>query len=69
MAIMGERELAFGLLAYALRSLGTPREHAEQIIQGMRGAGDGGAFERRPDEPELGAPELRPHRDASEAVS
>jgi monovalent cation:H+ antiporter-2, CPA2 family len=69
MAIMGERELAFGLLAYALRNLGTPREHAEQIIQGMRGAGDGGAFERRPDEPELGAPELRPHRDASEAVS
>jgi len=67
MAIMGERELAFGFLAYALRSLGTSREHAEAIIQGMRGTGDGGAFERRPDEPELGVPELRPHR-AGEAV-
>ncbi|MFL5331993.1 MAG: YbaL family putative K(+) efflux transporter, partial [Geminicoccaceae bacterium] len=67
MAIMGERELAFGFLAYALRSLGTSREHAEAIIQGMRGTGDGGAFERRPDEPELGVPELRPHR-AGETV-
>src|SRR3954452_22637863 len=52
MAIMGERELAFRFLTDALRSLGSSREHAEVIIQGMRGTGDGGAFERRPDEPE-----------------
>jgi CPA2 family monovalent cation:H+ antiporter-2 len=69
MAIMGERELAFGLLAFALRGLGTPRDQVDGIVQGLRAAGDGGAFERRPEEPEHGAPELRLHREPSEGVT
>jgi hypothetical protein len=41
-----------------------PEGKARLIVQGVRAAGDGGAFERRPDaEPTRGAPELRPHRD------
>ena len=50
-AIMGEREVAFGLLDYALRRLGTAANAAQVFIQTMRGIGDGGAFERRPEEP------------------
>jgi len=59
-AIMGERELAFGLMDYALRSLGLSDEKARIIVQSARVSGNGGAFERRPDEPSHGAPELRP---------
>jgi CPA2 family monovalent cation:H+ antiporter-2 len=63
-AIMAERELALGLMDYALRSLGVPEGRARLIVQEVRAAGDGGAFERRPNvEPSRGAPELRPHRD------
>ena len=65
-AIMGERELAFGLMEYALRSMGTAAEKARQIVQAARVSGDGGAFERRPTEPARGAPELRQHRDADD---
>ena len=35
-AIMGERELAFGLMDYALRSLGTSDEKARLVVQGLR---------------------------------
>ena len=44
---MGERELALGLLDYALRSLGTPEDKARLIVQSLRTRGEGGAFERR----------------------
>jgi CPA2 family monovalent cation:H+ antiporter-2 len=63
LAIMGVRELAFGLLDYALRSLGTSEDKARLLVQDLRVAGEGGAFERRPAEPSRGAPELRQHRD------
>ena len=63
-AIMGARELALGLMDYALRSLGIPEEKARSLVQDSRESGEGGAFERRPDvEPPHRAPELRPHRD------
>jgi CPA2 family monovalent cation:H+ antiporter-2 len=65
MAIMGERELAFGLLDYALRQMGTDEDKARLVIQNLRISGDGGAFERRAEEPPTRAPELRPHRDES----
>ncbi|HEX2528500.1 MAG TPA: YbaL family putative K(+) efflux transporter [Geminicoccus sp.] len=62
MAIMAERELAFGLMDYALRSLGTSDDKARLVVQGIRVSGDGGVYERRQDEPARGAPELRQHR-------
>ncbi|WP_247877486.1 NAD-binding protein [Azospirillum agricola] len=62
-AIMGERELAFGLMDYALRSLGASDDRARRVVQGVRVAGDGGVYERRHGEPSHGAPELRQHRD------
>jgi CPA2 family monovalent cation:H+ antiporter-2 len=61
-AIMGERELAFGLLDYALRRLGMPDDKARMVVQDLRVTGDGGAFERRTEELPPRAPELRPHR-------
>ena len=61
-AIMGERELAFGLLTYALRSLGTGEEAARLVVQKARITGDGGVFERQSEAPARGAPELRHHR-------
>jgi K+:H+ antiporter len=67
---MGARELALGLLDYALRTLGVPEDKARLIVQGVRTSGEGGAFERRP-EPEPAprrAPELRPHRDGDDDV-
>jgi CPA2 family monovalent cation:H+ antiporter-2 len=48
-AIMGERETAFGLLRYALCSLGLPDEKAQIVVKEARLAGDAGAFERKPD--------------------
>jgi CPA2 family monovalent cation:H+ antiporter-2 len=68
LAIMGERELAFGLMDYALRSLGFSEGKARSIVQDLRVSGEGGAFERRPAvEPARGAPELRAHREATGA--
>jgi CPA2 family monovalent cation:H+ antiporter-2 len=58
-AIMGERELAFGLMDYALRSLGVPHDRARLVVQGVRVSGEGGVYERRPYEPARRAPELR----------
>jgi CPA2 family monovalent cation:H+ antiporter-2 len=48
-AIMGETELAFGLLDYALRSLGLTSDQAHSVVQRIRDSGQGGAFERDSD--------------------
>ena len=66
LAIMGMRELSFGLADYALRSLGVSRKRAADIIQKERISGEGGAFERRPDLPAREAPELRVRRQDDE---
>lgn len=61
---MGERETAFGLLRYALSSLGLPDDRAQAIVQSARMAGEGGAFERETDiELPEAPPELREHRE------
>ncbi len=65
LAIMGERELAFGLMDYALRSFGSSDDKVRAVVQGVRVAGEGGVYERRHGEPWRGAPELRQHRDES----
>ena len=69
LAIMGEREVAFGLMDYALRRLGTAANTTQVFIQTMRGSGDGGAFERHPEEQARGTPELRAHREPEEQPS
>ena len=64
LAIMGTREVAFGLLRYALSSLGLSEERAQAIVQTARASGEGGAFERQPDvELPEATPELREHRE------
>jgi monovalent cation:H+ antiporter-2, CPA2 family len=66
-AIMGERELAFGLMEYALRSLGVSQYKTQVTVQNFRTSGEGGAFERQADlEPGRNAPELRHHRETEE---
>jgi K+:H+ antiporter len=59
-AIMGERELALGLLDYAFRSLGLSEEKAYSVARSMCKSGKGGAFERRRALDASGAPELQP---------
>jgi CPA2 family monovalent cation:H+ antiporter-2 len=63
-AIMGTRETAFGLLRYALSSLGLPDARALAVVQAARMSGDGGAYEREAEiaTPEA-PPELREHRE------
>ena len=57
------REVAFGLMDYALRRLGIPEAATQLFIRTMRGTGEGGAFDRRPEEPDRHTPELRAHRE------
>jgi len=45
-AIMGETELAFSLLDYALRIFGFTSDQAHSVVQRLRDAGHGGGFER-----------------------
>ncbi len=62
LAMMGERELALGMMNYGLRSLGLSAAKAQKIVQNVRTSGEGGAFGRRTDvETAQGAPELRRH--------
>jgi len=64
MAIMGTREVAFGLLRYALSRFGLSDERVQTIVQTARASGEGGAFERELDiEPPETIPELREHRE------
>ena len=63
LAIVGARELSFGLARYALFSFGVSAKRANAAIQNERISGAGGAFERRPDQPAREAPELRRHAD------
>jgi monovalent cation:H+ antiporter-2, CPA2 family len=61
---MGTREVAFGLLRYALSRFGLPEGKVQAIVQTARASGEGGAFEREPDiELPEAIPELREHRD------
>jgi len=63
-AIMGTREVAFGLLRYALSRFGLPDDRVQAIVQTARAAGQGGAFEREPGiDPPDAAPELRERGD------
>ena len=62
-AIMGERELALGLMEHALRSLGTPAEKAHLLVQNARMSGEGAARDHQRDAPARSTPELRARRD------
>jgi CPA2 family monovalent cation:H+ antiporter-2 len=63
LALMGERELAFGMLDYALRSLGLREAEARLMLQAYRTLGDVRARPEEDGRPARGAPELRPHRE------
>ncbi len=69
LAIMGRREVALGLLRYALSSLGLSPDKADAIVHTVRMSGEGGAFERGPDAefPEA-TPELREHRENDQEI-
>jgi K+:H+ antiporter len=64
LAIMGSREVAFGLLRYTLSRFGLSDDRVQAIVQTARASGEGGAFEREPEieEPDA-APELRERGD------
>ena len=64
LAVVAERELSLGMMAYALRCLGLREGETRLYVQSWRKFDDGGAAT---DEPELGAPELRPHREPDPA--
>ena len=57
-----EREVAAGLLGYALRSSGEPEDRVAGIVASARASGWKLA-DLPSQEPELHVPELRPHRD------
>jgi CPA2 family monovalent cation:H+ antiporter-2 len=63
-AIMGERELALGLLHYAFRSLGISEEKAYSVVGRIRGAFERGLAV----EPSGASPELQPHRDEEDTT-
>ncbi|MGE8941471.1 NAD-binding protein [Leptospira interrogans] len=65
-AIMGARETAFGLLRYALSSLGLPDDRAQEVVHAARTAGQGGAFER---EVNIDPPETPPERTSGRMIS
>jgi K+:H+ antiporter len=66
-AIMGERELALGLLEYTLQKLGVSEERTNLIVQQLRKSGEGGAFERRfAGKPSDASPELQPRREKAD---
>jgi CPA2 family monovalent cation:H+ antiporter-2 len=64
LAIMGTREVAFGLLRYALSRFGLRDDRVQAIVQRARASGEGGAFEREPDiDLPDAVPELRERSD------
>jgi hypothetical protein len=65
-AIMGKRELALGLLDYTLQSLGVSEERTYSIVQRVRRASEGGAFERRSAEGLSDLSESQPHHDRTD---
>ena len=67
-AIMGERELALGLIDYAFRSLGLSDERAYSVVRNLRKTGKGGAFDRRRALDPSGVPELQRHRDQKDTT-
>jgi hypothetical protein len=64
LAIMGPREVALGLLGYALTNLGLAANRAEAVVKEARLSGEGGAFDRESEgESPEAAPELRERKD------
>ena len=59
-AIMGTREVALGLLGFALTSMGYSDKKAQAVVQEARLSGDGAAFDRELLE---ATPELREHKE------
>ena len=63
LVLMAERELAFGMTLYALRSLGISEGEARVFVDTSRAESRGDPAAQAA--PGQGAPELRPHREAT----
>ena len=53
---MGERELALGMMDYALRSLGLPQDNARLVVQGFRMSAETTRRKEGPREPRREGP-------------
>jgi CPA2 family monovalent cation:H+ antiporter-2 len=51
LTLMGERELALGMMDYALRSLGLPQDKARLVVQGFRISAAADHWEKEPRDP------------------
>ena len=67
LAVVAERELALGMMGYALRSLGLSEGEARLFVQSSRRFDDAGMIPKT--EPSEKAPELRPLRDQQELAA
>jgi CPA2 family monovalent cation:H+ antiporter-2 len=68
MALMGERELAFGMMDYALRSFGLSEDRVRLIVQGFRTSGQASDRKTAPRQSDH-APDLRPHHDPGDGTA
>jgi CPA2 family monovalent cation:H+ antiporter-2 len=68
MALMGERELAFGMMDYALRSFGLSEDRVRLIVQGFRTSGQASDRKTVPRQSDH-APDLRPHHDPGDGTA
>ena len=48
LTLMGERELALGMMDYALRSLGLPQDKARLVVQGFRVSAEAAHWRKEP---------------------
>jgi CPA2 family monovalent cation:H+ antiporter-2 len=69
LAVMGERELALGMMDYALRSLGLREAEARLMVRAFRTSGDARTFERDDEGRQRAAPELRQHPDRTDEAT
>jgi monovalent cation:H+ antiporter-2, CPA2 family len=51
LTLMGERELALGMMDYALRSLGLPQDEVRLVVQGLRVSAEAAHWKKESREP------------------
>jgi CPA2 family monovalent cation:H+ antiporter-2 len=56
LTLMGERELALGMMDYVLRSLGLPQDKARLVVQGFRVSAEAARWQKEAREPRRNGP-------------